>query len=241
MMARTCLPWKSLFGADLVLVLIRALQQLCFVPVLTAVIAIAASSAAAAQRENTFMTGRGQVSFAVSCNMNLQPRFDAALAALHSFWYGQALKEFAAINEADPDCAMSSWGMAMSVWNQLWAPPRPDALKKGLDIIEKARSITRKSPRESDFIEALAVFYRDADKLDHATRAAAYARKMEELAETYPEDREAEIFYALALLASADPLDTAVALFLQAGRLTVGAPPSVRVIADSTERKSRPC
>src|SRR5262249_41272304 len=68
--------------------------------------------------------GRGRdVSFPISCGADIQPRFDAALAALHSFWYGQALKEFTAITEAKPDCAMAYWGIAMSVWNQIWAPP----------------------------------------------------------------------------------------------------------------------
>jgi hypothetical protein len=149
----------------------RGLRQLYFVPLLTAAIAIGDIRGTAAQSENdTFMAGRGKVSFAVSCDANLQPRFDAALAALHSFWYGQALKEFAALTEADPDCAMGYWGIAMSVWNQLWAPPRPDTLKAGRDAIEKAGSITRKSPRESDYIEALAVFYSDADRPRTARR-----------------------------------------------------------------------
>src|ERR1700731_2285071 len=197
--------------------LIRALQRLCFVALLTA--AIAVGKTAAQSERDALMAGRGTVSFPVSCNANLQPRFDAALAALHSFWYGQALKEFTAIAEADPECAMAYWGTAMSVWNQLWAPPRANNLERGLDAIEKARLITRKSPRESDYIEALAVFYSDTDKLDHATRAAAYARKMEELAQRYPEDPEAEIFYALALLASADPLDKTYKNQLKAGAM----------------------
>jgi hypothetical protein len=51
------------------------------------------------------------VSFPVSCGADIQPRFDAAAAALHSFWYGQDLKEFPAISEATPDCAMAYWGM----------------------------------------------------------------------------------------------------------------------------------
>jgi hypothetical protein len=81
----------------------RGLRQLCFVPLLTAAIAIGAIRGTAAQSENdTFMAGRGKVSFAVSCDANLQPRFDAALAALHSFRYGQALKEFTAITEPAP-------------------------------------------------------------------------------------------------------------------------------------------
>ena len=197
--------------------LIRALQRLCFVALLTA--AVAVGGAAVGGVDDTLMAGRGKVSFAVSCKTNLQPRFDAALAALHSFWYGQAFKEFTAITEADPDCAMAYWGIAMSVWNQLWAPPRPNNLQQGQEAIEKARSITRKSPRESDYIEALAVFYSDTDKLDHATRAATYTHKMEELAQDYPDDPEAEIFYVLALLASADPFDKTYKNQLKAGAI----------------------
>jgi tetratricopeptide (TPR) repeat protein len=195
---------------------VRASRQLCFGLLLTTAIAIGAPAQAG---NDGLMAGRGKVSFPVSCSADLQPRFDAALAALHSFWYKEALKEFTAISEADPDCAMAYWGMAMSVWNQLWAPPRPNNLQQGQEAIEKARSITRKSPRESDYIEALAVFYKDTDKLDHATRAAAYARKMEQLAQRYPEDPEAEIFYALALLASADPLDHTYGNQLKAGAI----------------------
>src|SRR5207247_247734 len=187
--------------------LIRGLKPFGLVPLVAAGIAVSAGAAADPEADS-LMAGRGKdVHFAVSCDAKSQPRFDAALAALHSFWYGQALKEFTALSEADPQCAMSYWGMAMSVWNQLWAPPRPDNLKKGLDAIEKARAITGKSPREADYIDALATFYTDADKLDHPTRARAYAAKMQQVAQRYPDDREAQIFYALSLLASADPLD----------------------------------
>ena len=80
----------------------RRLGQMCFVPLLTAAIAIAVIRGASGQAENdALMAGRGKVSFVVSCDANLQPRFDAALAALHSFWYGQALNEFTSITEAD--------------------------------------------------------------------------------------------------------------------------------------------
>jgi tetratricopeptide (TPR) repeat protein len=205
--------------AGFVTMLSRALRPSGIFALLAAALTIGGIKGAAAASEiDTLMAGRGKdVYFAVSCDPKLQPRFDAALAALHSFWYGQALKEFTAISEADPQCAMSDWGIAMSLWNQLWAPPRPDSLKKGLAAIEKAGSITQKSQRESDYIEALATFYSGADKLDHPTRAKAYAAKMQQLSERYPDDREAQIFYALSLLASADPLDKTYANQLKAG------------------------
>src|SRR6266478_428270 len=197
--------------------LIRALQRLCFVALLTA--AIAVGKTAAQSEKDALMAGRGTVSFPVSCNANLQPRFDAALAALHSFWYGQALKEFTAIAEAKPDCAMAYWGIAMSVWNQIWAPPTPANLKKGSDAITQALALDAKTPRERDYLDALAPFYADYDKLDHRTRAAAYMRKMEALAQRYPDDVEARLFYALSLLATADGLDKTYKNQLQAGAI----------------------
>jgi len=63
------------------------------------------------------------------------------------------------------------------------------------------------APRERDYVEALAAFYTDYDKLDHRTRATAYMRQMEQIAQRYGDDREARIFYALSVLATADGLD----------------------------------
>jgi hypothetical protein len=166
------------------------------------------------------MDGRGRgVSFPVSCGTDIQPRFDAALAALHSFWYGQALKEFTAITEERPDCAMAHWGIAMSVWNQIWAPPLPNNLKRGSDAIARALAVGEKTQREKDYIEALAAFYTDYEKLSHPVRAAAYMRKMEAVAQRYPDDVEARIFYALSLLATADGLDKTYRNQLKAGAI----------------------
>jgi hypothetical protein len=191
------------------------------VPVLAAVLALGAARSSSAQTDtHDLMEGRGRdVSFPVSCGADIQPRFDAALAALHSFWYGQALKEFTAITEAKPDCAMAYWGIAMSVWNQIWAPPTPANLKKGSDAITQALALGAKTPRERDYLDALAAFYADHDKLDHRTRATAYMRKMEELAQRYADDREARIFYALSLLATADALDKTYKNQLKAGAI----------------------
>jgi len=166
------------------------------------------------------MEGRGRgVGFPISCGEDIQPRFDAALAALHSFWYGQALKEFTAISDAKPDCAMAYWGIAMSVWNQLWAPPRPDSLKIGSNAITRALAIGATTQRERDYVEALAAFYAHQEKLDHRTRASAYMLKMEQVAQRYPDDAEAQLFYALSLLATADGLDKTYSNQLKAGAI----------------------
>jgi hypothetical protein len=199
----------------------KSLRRQWLAPALAGVLALGATDSAIAQKDaHDLMEGRGRdVSFPVSCGADMQPRFDAALAALHSFWYGQSLKEFTAISEAKPDCAMAYWGSAMSVWNQIWAPPRADNLKAGSDAIARAQTAGAKTQRERDYIDALAAFYADYDKLDHRTRASAYMRKMEQVAQRYPDDREAKIFYALALLATADGLDKTYKNQLKAGEI----------------------
>jgi tetratricopeptide (TPR) repeat protein len=126
---------------------------------------------------------------------------------LHSFWYPEALKGFTAVTEAEPGCAMGYWGIAMSHWYPLWFPPSPAALKSGAEAVEKAVAAGPKTEREKDYIAAIAAFYRDSDKLDHQTRAVAYEKAMEQVYLRYPEDREAAVFYGLALNASALPTD----------------------------------
>jgi len=149
----------------------------------------------------------GEVDFQTSCGPAVQKTFKEAVWTLHSFWYGEALKGFTAVTEAEPSCAMGYWGIAMSHWYPLWFPPSPAALKAGAEAVEKAVAAGPKTEREKDYIVAIAAFYRDSDKLDHQTRAVAYEKAMEQVYLRYPEDREAAAFYGLALNASALPTD----------------------------------
>ena len=149
----------------------------------------------------------GDVEFPVSCTPAAQQQFNRAVAILHSFWYEEAIKAFGAVTKIDPDCAMGHWGVAMSYWTPLWNQPTQAALKAGAAAVSQAQAIGKKTDRERDYIEAIATFYRDYDKLDHRTRSGAYQQVMEQLYVHYPNDREAAAFYALALDATALPSD----------------------------------
>lgn len=149
----------------------------------------------------------GEVHFAVSCNAEAQHRFERAVAILHSMWYEEAVEAFTGVAEVDPTCAMAWWGVAMSHWYPLWYPPTQASLKAGAEAIAKAEAAGAKTERERNYIAAIAAFYRDSDTLDHHTRAVAYERAMASLHQKYPDDREAAIFYALALDADAPPTD----------------------------------
>jgi hypothetical protein len=139
--------------------------------------------------------GAAAVSFETSCGRTED--FNLAMALLHSFEYDEAEKVFARIIDAQPDCAMAYWGVAMSNFHPLWTPPAEPELKKGANAIALARQITQKSKRESDYIEAIAAYYTDWDKLDHPTRSQKFEKAMEQVYTAYATDKEAAIFLCL--------------------------------------------
>ena len=153
----------------------------------------------------------GQVSFPVSCAAAVQKPFERAVALLHSFWYLESLKAFTAITETDPECAIAHWGIAMSLWYQIWSPPSPANLKRGTEAIARAKTATSKTARDGDLIAAADAFFGNPDAADHRTRVLAYEKAMEAVAAKYPNEREVQLFYALALQAAADPKDKSYA------------------------------
>jgi hypothetical protein len=161
----------------------------------------------------------GRVNFSVSCNSAAQQQFNRAVALLHSFWYEEAAKGFVEVTKTDPKCGMGYWGIAMSSYHPVWAPPVAAELRNGSAAVLQANVVGAETPRERDYIAAMAAFYRDADKLDHRTRALAYEKAMEQLHLSYPKDDEAAVFYALALLGTALPTDKSYANQKKAGAI----------------------
>src|SRR5689334_1824018 len=141
----------------------------------------------------------GQVNFTVSCTPGAQRQFNRAVAWLHSFEYEEAEKAFSDVAAIDPRCGIAFWGVAMTSYHPLWAAPTADELKRGWDAIEKAKAIGARTQRERDYINALELFYKDSDKLDHRTRTFSYHEAMKRLYPTYPSDQEGGVFYALTL------------------------------------------
>lgn len=153
----------------------------------------------------------GTVSFPISCAPAVQKPFERGVALLHSFWYEEAQKEFEQIAKDDPKCAMAHWGVAMSLWHQLWNHPEADVVKKGMAEVKAGQTLDPKIGRERDYLAAIGTFYSEAAKADYQTSATAYSKAMEQMHERYPSDREAAIFYALSLLASEPDNDTTFA------------------------------
>jgi tetratricopeptide (TPR) repeat protein len=190
-----------------------------------AVVLAAAGAPAAAQHEPHHQVGPaeqlGTVSFPTSCAAGAQRTFERALALLHSFEYDQAEPAFERAAAADPTCAMAHWGVAMSRLHPLWAPPTPADLRAGLDAVARAESLGAPTGRERGYVEAIGAFYREHERVGHLARLARYEAAWGRLAAEQPEDAEAQIFHALALVAVAtvSPPDSALALQRRAGAI----------------------
>ncbi len=161
----------------------------------------------------------GQVSFPISCNAAVQHEFDRGVALLHSFAYAAAETAFRDVAEQDPGCAMAHWGMAMTKFHQLWDPPlSPATLPTAQREIHLAQQIGSSSKRERQFIDALGLIYGDT-AVPYRTSAVNYEHAIQQVAAQSKEDTEAQVFYALALLANASPSDKTHAKQKQAADL----------------------
>ena len=149
----------------------------------------------------------GTVHFATSCNETAQRRFDRAMRYQHSFWYRESKEIYEETLKADPECGIAYWGIALSLLNNPHNLPPDSNLPLGLAAVQKAKAVGAKTQRERDYIDALAVMYVDYDKTPHAERVQSYLKAMEALAAKYPDDDEAQIFYAITLNVAASPAD----------------------------------
>ena len=182
---------------------------------------------AAASKDLGDLSKVGQVSFPTSCDPSVQKEFERGLALLHSFFYPEARRIFTEIAEKDPECAMAHWGIAMTYYHPIWAPPDSADLAAGRSAVERALAASKQSDHERAYIRAMQAFYKGLDEpilgaspsaatchalptVDPKGRAVCFSREMEQVTSRYPEDLEAAAFFALSLLGTAPPGDPAL-------------------------------
>jgi len=163
----------------------------------------------------------GAVHFATSCNQVAQKEFDRAVALLHSFQFSRAIQGFNAALNSDATCGIAYWGIALSQWSNPFAAGMKDKgqLQAGKESAERGKAAGAKTERERAYIAAVAKLYIDFESTPQQTRLIAYRDAMGEVSAKYPEDHEAQIFYALALAASEEPTDKTYAARLKAGAI----------------------
>ena len=157
----------------------------------------------------------GSVDFPTTGSAEAQSHFLRGVAAMHSFWYEEALEEFRAATKHQPDFAMGYWGEAMTHNHPVWREQDKAAGRAALDKIKGTAALT---DRERAYLDAVSVLYGEGDK---DTRDRRYATAMAHVHQTYPDDLEAACFYALALLGTVPQSDSGFHRRIEAGALTL--------------------
>lgn len=151
-----------------------------------------------------------RIRFENSCAAEAQDDLLRGITLLHSFEYPETKRIFGELIERHPDCALAYWGAAMSLWHPLWAPPSEQDLARGAALLARAEGLEA-TPREAAYLDALEAFFSSTDTTTHRQRAKAFELRMAEVYSDHLEDPEATLFYALALIATADPHDKSYA------------------------------
>jgi hypothetical protein len=162
----------------------------------------------------------GRVEFETSCRPEVRADFNRAVALLHSFAFSTANRAFEEVLARDPDCAIAYWGQALGHWGNPFAGLKPPAaIDAGRAAVERGLATGTPTERERGYLTAAEELFRDAGATDQRSRALAYERAMEALSARYPEDREAAIFYALAINQTALPTDKTYSQQLKAAAI----------------------
>ena len=170
--------------------------------------------------DDTYGEQLGAVNFPVSCDEAAASDVLLGVAMLHNMTYLGAETYFANAIDADSQCAMAYWGLAMSYVHPLWPDAPTEAqFVKGFELLAIAHAIDNKTAREAAYIDALLAYYRDGVNRTEGERLASFEAGWKRVYEEYPEDLKATAFYALALMATARLSDQGLAIRSDAGKI----------------------
>ena len=130
-----------------------------------------------------------------------QAYFDQGLRLVYAFNHIEAQRAFREAARLDPDCAMCYWGIALTYGSNYNSATDDDRERSAWEAIQKARALARQAtPRERALIEALAVRHSAEPKADRGALDRAYADAMREVARQFPDDPDAGVFFADAMM-----------------------------------------
>src|SRR5262249_5882907 len=132
----------------------------------------------------------------------------------------QGEKAFREVLERDPNCAIAAWGIAaILIGNTFAGNPTPQDAQRAREAIQRGRLTGAKTERERFYIEAIAEYYDRFNDRPPGARMKSLADAFETVAQRFPEDDEAQIFYALYLTATQSPEDKTFSAALKAAQI----------------------
>lgn len=130
-----------------------------------------------------------------------QRYFDQGLRLVYAFNHDEARRAFQEAARIDPGLAMARWGIALTLGPNINQPADAARERAALDAIAEARALAASaSERERAYIDALAERHASTPGRDRAALDRAYASAMRELARRFPDDLDAGVLFAEALM-----------------------------------------
>ncbi len=129
-----------------------------------------------------------------------QKYFDQGLRLVYAFNHEEAIQAFEEAARLDPSAAMAYWGVALALGPNINAAMNKADERRAGDALQKARShSTRASAAEQAYIDALGKRYSGKNR-GRAALDKAYADAMRSLWRRFPDDPDAGVLFAEAMM-----------------------------------------
>ncbi len=146
-------------------------------------------------------SGLGDHRMPITATPEAQKFFDQGVNLAFGFNHAEAIRSFREAARLDPACAMCWWGVAFALGSNINLAMPPDAVVPAWMALQNAQALASKvTPREQAWIAALSKRYADSAKADRAALNEAFAQAMGDLARQYPDDLDAQTFWAEAMM-----------------------------------------
>src|SRR3954454_10982557 len=167
------------------------------------IIGVALAGSAALAVEEPLRTDLGVYTRKVTTkDPKAQKYFNQGLALIHGFNHSAAIRSFQEAANADSECAMAHWAIALAAGPHINYPlvPPPMAELAWKELTLAKQHADKASPVEKALIDALGKRYANPQPEDRTALDHAYADAMREVWKQYPKDQDVGALFAESMM-----------------------------------------
>jgi tetratricopeptide (TPR) repeat protein len=130
-----------------------------------------------------------------------QKYFDQGLRLMYGFNHAEAIRAFREAAHFDPNCAMAQWGIALALGPNYNIEAEPERTKLAYETVQQALKLAANAnERDRAYVEALSKRYVADPNAPRPPLDRAFADAMKQVVEKHPEDLDAAVLYAEAMM-----------------------------------------
>jgi tetratricopeptide (TPR) repeat protein len=130
-----------------------------------------------------------------------QRYFDQGLRLVYAFNHEEAIRAFEEAAKQDPNAPMPYWGVGLALGPNINAAMSKEDERRAIEAVKQARNrLAAANPAERAYIDALTKRYVATRRAARASLDKAYADAMRTVWRAYPDDPDAGVLFAEALM-----------------------------------------